>query len=400
MNVIGSRPDGWWRDRHAAMVRLVDLLERWAADSGEDVTVVFEQPPRPPIDSSVIEVAHAKRRIELRRQGDRAPDRGRGGRARRARRHLRRLARRPGARGRRQRRALASVSQQSSTRHESRRPGAEHMNDSTGLARACDPRLRRARGVRRRARTRLRLRARPAVAIAADPAGKVRGTMIMVHAGGWAGHDARAQALLMRSPGTLLRERGWRIVSIDYEEGTDWPARRPRHHRLGDRAQDEQRPAVPLRRVLGRASRARRGGTPGRRDRLRHRPRDARRPAISTRRRRPDGSRNQKIVDRADAQVLRDERRRARAVGPVSLAPSIAADVLLLREGDDSVAGRARPRASRRRAPVRRRSRSTPATRPTRRRTSCTARSRRRAGRRTTPPSHPSPPAPAGATPG
>jgi predicted RNA-binding protein with PIN domain len=61
MNVIGSRPDGWWRDRHAAMIRLVGLLERWAADSGEDVTVVFEQPPRPPIDSSVIEVAHAKR---------------------------------------------------------------------------------------------------------------------------------------------------------------------------------------------------------------------------------------------------------------------------------------------------------------------------------------------------
>jgi predicted RNA-binding protein with PIN domain len=61
MNVIGSRPDGWWRDRHAAMVRLVDLLERWAADGGEDVTVVFEQPPNPPIRSSVIEVAHAPR---------------------------------------------------------------------------------------------------------------------------------------------------------------------------------------------------------------------------------------------------------------------------------------------------------------------------------------------------
>jgi len=61
MNVIGSKPDGWWRDRHAAMVRLVDLLERWAADEGEDVTVVFEQPPSPPIRSSVIEVAHAKR---------------------------------------------------------------------------------------------------------------------------------------------------------------------------------------------------------------------------------------------------------------------------------------------------------------------------------------------------
>jgi predicted RNA-binding protein with PIN domain len=61
MNVIGSRPDGWWRDRHAAMVRLVDLLERWAAADGEDVTVVFEQPPRPPITSSVVEVVHAQR---------------------------------------------------------------------------------------------------------------------------------------------------------------------------------------------------------------------------------------------------------------------------------------------------------------------------------------------------
>jgi predicted RNA-binding protein with PIN domain len=61
MNVIGSRPDGWWHDRHAAMLRLVGLLERWAADSGEDVTVVFEQPPSPPILSTVVEVAHAPR---------------------------------------------------------------------------------------------------------------------------------------------------------------------------------------------------------------------------------------------------------------------------------------------------------------------------------------------------
>jgi len=61
MNVIGTRPDGWWRDRDAAMLRLVDLLERWAAAGGEDVTVVFERPPRPPIRSSVIEVAHAPR---------------------------------------------------------------------------------------------------------------------------------------------------------------------------------------------------------------------------------------------------------------------------------------------------------------------------------------------------
>jgi uncharacterized protein YaiI (UPF0178 family) len=61
MNVIGTRPDAWWKDRRGAMVRLVCLLENWAAANGEDVTVVFEQPPSPPIRSSVIEVAHAPR---------------------------------------------------------------------------------------------------------------------------------------------------------------------------------------------------------------------------------------------------------------------------------------------------------------------------------------------------
>jgi predicted RNA-binding protein with PIN domain len=61
MNVIGTRPDGWWRDRDAAMLRLVDLLERWAAAEGEDVVVVFERPPNPPIRSTVIEIAHAPR---------------------------------------------------------------------------------------------------------------------------------------------------------------------------------------------------------------------------------------------------------------------------------------------------------------------------------------------------
>ena len=59
MNVIGTRPDQWWRDRDAAMLRLVDMLERWAAAEGEDVTVVFERKPSPPIRSTVIEVAHA-----------------------------------------------------------------------------------------------------------------------------------------------------------------------------------------------------------------------------------------------------------------------------------------------------------------------------------------------------
>ena len=61
MNVIGTRPDAWWRDRHTAMVKLVRMLEQWVASSGVDVTVVFERPPSPPIASTVIEVAHAPR---------------------------------------------------------------------------------------------------------------------------------------------------------------------------------------------------------------------------------------------------------------------------------------------------------------------------------------------------
>jgi hypothetical protein len=55
---------------------------------------------------------------------------------------------------------------------------------------------------------------------AQDPVGRVPvGTMIMVHAGGWAGHDAHAQSLLMDRPGDLLVQRGWRVVSVDYNEG-------------------------------------------------------------------------------------------------------------------------------------------------------------------------------------
>ena len=61
MNVIGTRPDGWWTNRRRAMVALVDQLERWASEEGRDVTVVFEQPSSPPICSSVIEIAHAPR---------------------------------------------------------------------------------------------------------------------------------------------------------------------------------------------------------------------------------------------------------------------------------------------------------------------------------------------------
>jgi uncharacterized protein YaiI (UPF0178 family) len=43
MNVIGSRPDGWWRDREGAMRRLVDEVRAWA---DEDVTVVLDSGPK------------------------------------------------------------------------------------------------------------------------------------------------------------------------------------------------------------------------------------------------------------------------------------------------------------------------------------------------------------------
>ncbi len=61
MNVIGSRPDGWWRDRNRAMAVLVERLDHWAAAKARDdnVTVVFERPPSTVMRSSVVEVAHA-----------------------------------------------------------------------------------------------------------------------------------------------------------------------------------------------------------------------------------------------------------------------------------------------------------------------------------------------------
>jgi len=49
MNLISSRPDRWWNDPDRAVQRLIDPLDRYAAATGEDVTVVFErQPPDDP----------------------------------------------------------------------------------------------------------------------------------------------------------------------------------------------------------------------------------------------------------------------------------------------------------------------------------------------------------------
>ena len=61
MNVIGSRPDGWWRDRTAAMERLTAGLDTLARQTGEPVTVVFDGRPRA-IRAERVDVRFASRR--------------------------------------------------------------------------------------------------------------------------------------------------------------------------------------------------------------------------------------------------------------------------------------------------------------------------------------------------
>src|SRR4051812_1955247 len=46
MNVVGARPDGWWRDRTGAMARLTAALDAFARETGDGVTVVFDGRPR------------------------------------------------------------------------------------------------------------------------------------------------------------------------------------------------------------------------------------------------------------------------------------------------------------------------------------------------------------------
>lgn len=61
MNVIGSRPTGWWRDRDAAVRQLVERLR--ALD--EDLTAVFDGRPLPDLpegDHDGVDVRYAQRR--------------------------------------------------------------------------------------------------------------------------------------------------------------------------------------------------------------------------------------------------------------------------------------------------------------------------------------------------
>jgi uncharacterized protein YaiI (UPF0178 family) len=61
MNVIGSRPTGWWRDRPRAMRELVDALEAFAQGRGDPVTVVLDGRPFE-LEGETVDVRFASRR--------------------------------------------------------------------------------------------------------------------------------------------------------------------------------------------------------------------------------------------------------------------------------------------------------------------------------------------------
>ena len=60
-NVMGSRPDGWWRDRRGAQRRLVERLESFAAARNEPVTVIFDGGPHDAGGGTRVAVSFARR---------------------------------------------------------------------------------------------------------------------------------------------------------------------------------------------------------------------------------------------------------------------------------------------------------------------------------------------------
>jgi predicted RNA-binding protein with PIN domain len=63
-NVIGSRPDGWWRDRPGAARRLIASLQALAARSDDRISVVLDGKPLPDVPEGVhqgVLVAYATR---------------------------------------------------------------------------------------------------------------------------------------------------------------------------------------------------------------------------------------------------------------------------------------------------------------------------------------------------
>lgn len=62
MNLIGSRPDGWWNDPKRAMRALAAELDEYAQTAGEDVAVVFDSDPGDLPDVTHIRIVVARRR--------------------------------------------------------------------------------------------------------------------------------------------------------------------------------------------------------------------------------------------------------------------------------------------------------------------------------------------------
>lgn len=63
-NVLGARPDGWWRDRPRALARLVDAIATWRPPDAE-VVVVVDGDPTPQLPEGPhrgVEVRYAQRR--------------------------------------------------------------------------------------------------------------------------------------------------------------------------------------------------------------------------------------------------------------------------------------------------------------------------------------------------
>jgi predicted RNA-binding protein with PIN domain len=63
-NVMGSVPDGWWRDRPAAVLRLLARLQCYAATIDQAVELVLDVPQRdlPPGEHEGVLVRYATRR--------------------------------------------------------------------------------------------------------------------------------------------------------------------------------------------------------------------------------------------------------------------------------------------------------------------------------------------------
>jgi len=66
-NVLGSRPDGWWRDLPGAVARLLDEIVRWQDEAGDEVLVVVDgyptaRVPEGPYYGVDVRYAHSRER--------------------------------------------------------------------------------------------------------------------------------------------------------------------------------------------------------------------------------------------------------------------------------------------------------------------------------------------------